>query len=533
MASPSTASRFSSASTLAEPVLQFEGSVLEQQWKRHFLDLLSISGPAPVSERYFYAWCRFDRPKWTDLFFSEDGWDSSRFEDVLDEFQEMALGSRSGSWRNFEFVLAERVRDYLRTELAESERLYRIEFSAVLTAYLDQGGNCIGKKEENVLLEHINSCLDRDGPRLFENSASLASAPPGTAYFFALVYQSAGWYGHAQYLIEIAMALQASDGGIESTRYLHLKEVLALLQMQQGNFDDAEILLKSNMQIRARKVGFQHPDTLQSIENLANCFRNQGQFLRAEHHFLQVLSKTKKPWPTLRNNFAILLSELGRCEEAQDMFEELVKERTRQLGSRHVDTLSTSHNLAALLCDQAKYDQAEPIAAKTLQRKIEVLGSDHPDVFCTTKVLANIYVSRNELDKAENLLLKALGDSRSVLGPSHPDTVSLMDGLAVVQTKMNDLERAKITAHKALHLSTMRYGCSHPYTLEIVQNLAFVYQAEQNVDRAESLYLEILNNESRPTDVQKQCAIESLTRLYDRQGRGDEAKRLKARFESH
>lgn len=117
------------------------------------------------------------------------------------------------------------------------------------------------------------------------------------------------------------------------------------------------------------------------MENLANCLKNRGKYAEAEDQFLRILSRVEKPWPTLRNNLAVIRCEQGRWIEAEELFRELVDERTAKLGARHPDTLSTMHNLATLYGDLGKVNQVEPIARTTLEEKLSCFGPDHPKCF--------------------------------------------------------------------------------------------------------------------------------------------------------
>lgn len=115
-------SQSSSTSTLVNPIPDFEGTPTEQEHKTHFLHLFCVFGRVPVHQSYFRSWClKEPRPAWTNIFFSNSDWDTSKFGDVLDEFQSLYLGSMSGSWWNFEFLLAEDARDRLLTCLGEEE----------------------------------------------------------------------------------------------------------------------------------------------------------------------------------------------------------------------------------------------------------------------------------------------------------------------------------------------------------------------------------------------------------------------------
>ena len=523
-------SRFSSTSTLVNPIPDFEGTAIEQEHKTHFLYLLSFFGRAPVHENYFRSWCLSKRPTWTNIFFSRSGWDTSKFGDLLDELENAFLGSMSGSWWNFEFLLTDGARESLQDNLGKEKRGYIIELSSLLGAHLGYLGpfKLLSSDEQNIL-QHIDSCIQQDR-RLFEGIVDEPSISPTTTYLFANTYQNAGRLTDAERLFEVTMRGEALRSGKEEPRLLFLSECLGLNYMMQGHYNKAEQVFKKNIAGKVKTFGPEHLSTLESMENLANCFKNRGRYAKAEDQFLRILSRVKNPWPSLRNNLAILRCEQGRWVEAEEIFEELVEEQTAKLGVKHPDTLSTMHNLATLYSDLDKVDEAESLARTTLDEKLNHLGPDHPDIFSTIKVVAMLHLRREDPHEAERMLLAALESSEYALGRDHPETLSLMDGLVVVYLEMGQIVKAAYLGQRAFFLSAVRYGSKHPDTLGIVQNLAFAHQLVSDFDAAEGLYTEILREDTTAKYIQIKCTTDNLLDIYYRQGRLKEADQLKERM---
>ena len=525
-------SRFSSTSTLVNPIPDFEGTSTEQEHKTHFLLFLSLFGHAPVHESYFRSWCLSGRPTWTDLFFSNGSWDTFKFGDVLDEFEAVFIGSISGSSWDFKFQLTNDTRSRLQDYLAEDRRDYVIELSFLLAAHLEYLGPFkLLSTDERHIIQHLDSCITQDH-LLFEEIGDNSLIPPKTTCLFAHAYQDAGRFKDAHRLFKVAMDCESLRSGKEQPRFLFLSECLGLNYMVQGQYEDAEQVFKANIASKAKIFGPEHLSTLESMENLANCFKNRGRYAEAEDQFLRILSRAKQSWPSLRNNLAILRSEQGRWIEAEELFEELLEERTAELGMRHPDTLSTMHNLATLYSDLGKIDKAESIARTTLEQKLIYLGPDHPDVFSTIKVMAMLHLRREEPHEAERMLVPALESSQNILGHDHPETLSIMDGLVVVHLEMGQIVKAADLAQRAFALSAARYGPRHPDTLGIIQNIAFCHQLMSEYDVAEDLYREVLREDAATKYVQVECATHNLMEIYRKQGRLEEAKRLKKRLES-
>jgi hypothetical protein len=50
----------------------------------------------------------------------------------------------------------------------------------------------------------------------------------------------------------------------------------------QGKYAEAEELFRQTLKERAKVLGEEHPDTLESIHNLAGVLRTQGKYIEAE-----------------------------------------------------------------------------------------------------------------------------------------------------------------------------------------------------------------------------------------------------------
>jgi tetratricopeptide (TPR) repeat protein len=120
---------------------------------------------------------------------------------------------------------------------------------------------------------------------------------------------------------------------------------------QQGQYWEAEPLLKSTLEICEQALEPEHPDTLGSLNNLALLYHNQGNY-----------------------------------EQAEPLFQRALEAQERVLGPEHPDTLQTVNNLALLYGDQGKFEQAEPLLQHALATYGRVLGPEHPD---TKKVRIN------------------------------------------------------------------------------------------------------------------------------------------------
>lgn len=97
--------------------------------------------------------------------------------------------------------------------------------------------------------------------------------------------------------------------------------------MTQGKWSDAENSFKMALQ-EAEKLGLNDSKLPQSLNNLANCYRQQGKFTDAEPLYKRALElKTKQVGPfsnelvSIMENYAKMLRASGREQDAAKLDE--------------------------------------------------------------------------------------------------------------------------------------------------------------------------------------------------------------------
>ena len=111
----------------------------------------------------------------------------------------------------------------------------------------------------------------------------------------------------------------------------------------KGRYAEAEQIAGIAYRYAGRVRGAEHPDTLISVNNLAELYRIQG-----------------------------------RYGEAEPLFRHALEASERVLGAEHPGTLGSVNNLAVLYQAQGRYGDAEPLLRRALQASERVLGAEHP-----------------------------------------------------------------------------------------------------------------------------------------------------------
>jgi tetratricopeptide (TPR) repeat protein len=207
------------------------------------------------------------------------------------------------------------------------------------------------------------------------------------------------------------------------------------------------------LEIQRRVSGPEHPDTLTSMDNLANIYEDEGKYTQAETLHSQTL-------------------EIKR----------------RVLGPEHPSTLESMMNLALTYQDEGRYAQAEALDSQTLQIKRRVLGPEHPDTLETLSALAAMYQRQGKYTLAETYVAQTLAGRRHALGSEHPDTMASVADLALAE------------------VSEGRFAESEPLAREALDTNSKIQPGNWQRFRAESLLGASLAGEKKYTKLNQCCS---------------------------
>ena len=212
---------------------------------------------------------------------------------------------------------------------------------------------------------------------------------------------------------------------------LTIKQALATVATETGDFGGAIEILKDATEESGRLLGADHPYTLTSRNNLATAYRAAGRVNDAiPLHEETLTARTQLLGPnhpdTLasRNNLATTYQDAGRVNDAIPLHEETLNALTRILGPNHPHTLGSRNNLATAYRAAGRLNDAIPLFEKTLEARTQLLGPNHPHTLTSSNNLADAYRAAGRLNDAIPLFEKTLEAQARILGPNHPDTLA-------------------------------------------------------------------------------------------------------------
>lgn len=226
------------------------------------------------------------------------------------------------------------------------------------------------------------------------------------------------------------------------------------------------------------------------------------------------------------NNLATVLQNLGKYEEAESIYRQTFELKTELFGLKHPHTLNSMNNLALVQQSQGKYNEAEAMHRQALALRLEVFGPRHIDPLNSMNNLANTMHSQGKFRDAETMHQHGLALRISLLGPKHPDSLSSMDNLALTLQGQKRFEEAKAIHQKAFRLRSEALGAMHPHTLVSLDNLASVAYSQGCCEEAESIYRQVLSAKAQELGWKHPStlgSLDELTVLLKSQGRFEEA----------
>ena len=256
---------------------QIRGDEEARDRKKHFLTLAAHFDNKCISQRYFQAYRIPGKAEWMQMFMTRGDWDEYLYGDLLAECSKLSLlqmlDKRADGTR---FSLHPVVRDWLKVRTEREKQIsYAEECAEFLTCYIkgvrfDELN--LQVKQETLL--HIDACMQNDREIMGNPRGSAIAHRNYSTILFASYYQSSGRYDDAEKLYKRALAGREEQLGPDHPDTLRTVQNLANVYSDKGRYDDAEELYKRALAGREEKLGPDHPTryrrqaTLQSVFNI-------------------------------------------------------------------------------------------------------------------------------------------------------------------------------------------------------------------------------------------------------------------------
>lgn len=385
----------------------------------------------------------------------------------FDDICRLSLVEKDGSHNKLHSTLRSTVRRFMTEE--ERQRLDNTVFRLLLARMQDEKYRAEREDYATLAAELLE---DED------TSIEVGVTELRTILAAADAYNDLGnyraFYEYAQMLTAYATRHACGEAAQAVCSYHMCRALLNL-----GRYQDANEPGRIACEFYLRTYGTDHPDSLDCMQNYANCHYRLGDWAKARELTqtiyearLRVNGCDHEKTAGCINNLAIYSVMLGDFQNAAEMMELSHSTMCRLKGEEHPQTVICLNNLAAVYNKLGDHAKATGIIEKVYEIQRRTLGDNHPDVLISIFNLAVGYGAMEQYEKALELAQKAYDDHMRILGDEHPDTFAALNFLAESYLKLGNLAMARQLAREALSKRLRCFGADHPDTVESYNLLA-------------------------------------------------------------
>jgi tetratricopeptide (TPR) repeat protein len=257
---------------------------------------------------------------------------------------------------------------------------------------------------------------------------------------------------------------------------------------------DAAIELEEEMLTKRNTMDEKDEDAIaDSYSRLAGYYCHRRDFALAQRlarHALKMREeKHGKQDPLTWNaagRLANIYADSGKYEEAAELGAEIKKEREAYYGPESHQAAVSSENLSSYYAGTGDYEKAILLGKEAMHR-YSAAEDDSSCILRTADLLAGYYTKLRRYDDAIRMEQEVLAQIRENQGENHPDTITILNNLAYAYGRSHDHNRAVAYGLQSFEKCRVFYGDKHFETLKAARNLAGYYRNAGYYEKAAEL----------------------------------------------
>lgn len=303
-----------------------------------------------------------------------------------------------------------------------------------------------------------------------------------------------------------------------------------------GRYDPARPLLEAAEDTRVRMIGSDDPETIKTLQALAEIAWRDQRFDEAVERTYELLDRQRRVFGDPSTHVAGTLEDLGRIltdaghfdeagpvlDEALAMNIELHGEQSLEVAACYenqgtlvetsqrdfaaaeelarkgleirravteadtMDTAATLNNLGILLLHQGRYDESLPLLQENVDIVRQLAGDHHPELAKALENLGNVYYRQQNFDRTLELLGEVMMMRKEVLGEDNPAVARTLNNMGMVYNAAGQPEKAEECLRQAAVGMERAYGSDHPDVASSHWSLAHVLWGQGKLDAAET-----------------------------------------------
>ncbi|MFZ4768757.1 MAG: CHAT domain-containing protein [Ferruginibacter sp.] len=316
-----------------------------------------------------------------------------------------------------------------------------------------------------------------------------------TLEHLANLHLEEGRFDDAEILYRKALTIVDSTYGMHSTAYATSLHSFANVFIARKQYQEAETILVQAVGIMKNEMGEQSEEYVTSISYLANLYVATGNIGKAENLFHQAYTISKQEDIDKRKrltsvyNLAMYYATVGNFKAAGNLYNEgfsLVNENEPHFFENYFNLLKGA---GMFFTDAEEYILADSFYKKTLYLMEISIGENHPqyaevllNAASVNKKLGKISLAEEQLKTAESILKK--------INPQHPSLIHIYSKRAGMYEDTNQKEAAEKYYRLSIELAGILKGKLHPDYAQLMINLALFNWKYNYIKEAASLFLQ-------------------------------------------
>src|SRR5450432_3213200 len=268
--------------------------------------------------------------------------------------------------------------------------------------------------------------------------ASVAMVKMESTYGNSLAFDNR--LDEAETLLRSRLAKPAIDDPAFALARLDIQENLAFVLRRRGKPEDALQPQKEVVEEYTKRFGRTQPSTLHALNEYAGMLQDANRLDEAGTIFREVLDIRLKrdgeenyKTRTSMNNLGMLLSAQGKLDEAADWLGRVYTLELRLSGPDSRDALYAAHNLAGVKRDRGEIDAALVMQKDAVARAPGIFAAGRPEPAIFRYGYAITLIVAQKFDQAKSELTQARDDLVRTLGADHPRVHTANDRLAELE----------------------------------------------------------------------------------------------------
>lgn len=329
--------------------------------------------------------------------------------------------------------------------------------------------------------------------------------------------------------------------GLDAPESLDALANLGSLLTLQGLLEEAEVIRRRSMDAHIRVFGEDHLESITAIGNLGVLLGYRGDNVGAEplhRRCLELAQRFLGPehsvTMTAMGNLAQHLEQTGRASEAERILREVVRSCRQVHGDLHYDTLVAVINLGAAMDLRGNYEEAARYYREAMEGFRKTVGDDHSRTLAANNNLGCALKAEGKLEEAEAALGPGLEKTRELLGPDHLQSLIGLGNYGDLLRLQGRLDEASALLSEGVERAAKTTKPDDWLNAVLLQKKALCQierndlgEAETALLRAHQLYVAALGEAQWRT----RGAAEDLVTLYEKMGRGEDARTWEKRAE--